>query len=210
MLSMRTVVALLFAACAMRVIGAESGDVAIGRAEQVMRESFSSATPEQWRARLAQDPAQALCSRYRDTPPSEVAGKIATQARESMRYPRDGKLMGDWREGEKLAATSSGGHISAIQPDPAGQRRGGNCYACHALATKEVAAGDLGPSLTHYGALHGHSPATVKFVYEKIYNATASLPCSLMPRFGHNGWLTPEEIADAVAFLLDPESPVNK
>jgi sulfur-oxidizing protein SoxX len=210
MLSARTIAALLFAACAMRVIGAQSGDVTIGRVEEVMRESFSTATPEQWRTRLAQDQAQALCSRYRDTPPPEVSGKIATQARASMRYPRDGKLMRDWREGEKLASTAGGGHISAIQPEPSGQRRGGNCYACHALATKEVAAGDLGPSLTHYGALRGHSPETVKFVYEKIYNAQASFPCSLMPRFGHNGWLTPEEIADAVAFLLDPDSPVNK
>jgi len=31
-----------------------------------------------------------------------------------------------------------------------------------------------------------------------------------MPRFGHNGWLTPEQVADLVAFLLDAESPVNK
>ena len=31
-----------------------------------------------------------------------------------------------------------------------------------------------------------------------------------MPRFGHNGILTEEQIKDVVALLLDPQSPVNK
>jgi sulfur-oxidizing protein SoxX len=31
-----------------------------------------------------------------------------------------------------------------------------------------------------------------------------------MPRFGHNKVLTPEQIKDYVAYLLDPASPVNK
>jgi sulfur-oxidizing protein SoxX len=58
--------------------------------------------------------------------------------------------------------------------------------------------------------LRGNSREVVKYTYERIYNAQAFTPCSMMPRFGHNGWLTPQQIADAVAFLLDPESPVNK
>ena len=31
-----------------------------------------------------------------------------------------------------------------------------------------------------------------------------------MPRFGHKGILTEEQIKDVVALLIDPESPVNK
>jgi sulfur-oxidizing protein SoxX len=31
-----------------------------------------------------------------------------------------------------------------------------------------------------------------------------------MPRFGHNGVLTEQQIADVVALLMDPNSPVNK
>ena len=46
--------------------------------------------------------------------------------------------------------------------------------------------------------------------YDKIYNAQAFAVCSLMPRFGHSGWLSPEEIAHLVAYLLDPASPVNR
>ena len=206
----RASAALLLTACALRAIAVESGEAATQRADQVMRESFSGSTPEQWRTGLAQDEVQRLCSRYRDTLPPAIGGRIAEEARASMRYPQNGKLIGDWREGQRLASTVTGGHISTIQPEPADRKHGGNCYACHALARAEVAAGDLGPSLTRYGKLRGTSPATIKFVYEKIYNAQATYPCSLMPRFGHNGWLTPEQIADSVAFLLDPESPVNK
>ena len=31
-----------------------------------------------------------------------------------------------------------------------------------------------------------------------------------MPRFGHNGILTEQQIKDVVALLMDPNSPVNK
>ena len=209
-MSTKAITTALLAACAIAAVGADSGEAARLRAEQVMRESFATATEEQWNTRLAQDQTQALCSRYRDAPPPEAASEIAAQARRSMRYPQDGKLIGDWREGEKLASMTTGGHLSTIQPESDNDKRGGNCYACHALAANEVAAGDLGPSLAHYGKLRGTSPEAVKLVYEKVYNAQASFPCSRMPRFGHNGWLTPSEVADAVAFLLDPESPVNK
>jgi L-cysteine S-thiosulfotransferase len=87
---------------------------------------------------------------------------------------------------------------------------GGNCYACHVLAADEVAAGTIGPSLNRYAKRRGTSRESIQYVYEKIYNAQASFACSLMPRFGHNNWLTPEEVADLVAYLLDPASPVNR
>ena len=187
------------------------GDEASQRAaEEVVRKSFSTATPDQWATRMQQDEVQALCSRYRNAPPPEIASKILAAQQRTFKYPADGKLMGDWREGEKLASIGTGGHIGNIQPDPPDRKKGGNCYACHLLAPKEVAAGTIGPSLTGFGKLRGNAPETVKYTYEKIYNAQAFVPCSMMPRFGLHGWLTPKEIADSVAFLLDPESPVNQ
>jgi sulfur-oxidizing protein SoxX len=201
---------LLLGACAATAVAGDGADAVIQRAEQVVRDSFTSATPEQWKTRLAQDQTQALCSRHHNVPPANAAASIVADALGSMRYPESGKLLGNWKEGEKLASISTGGHIGRLEPDPPDRKRGGNCYACHALAATEIVAGTLGPSLTGYGKLHGNSPAAIKFAYEKIYNAQATFPCSLMPRFGHNGWLTPEQIADAVAFLLDPDSPVNK
>ena len=180
------------------------------RTEDVVRRSFSTATEEEWRTRLAQDEVQALCSAHRNAPPPEIAARIVALSRGGIRYPDDGILVGNWKEGEKLASIGTGGHIGKIQPDRPGTRRGGNCYACHTMAATEVAAGNLGPSLTGYGKRLGNTPESQKFVYEKIWNAQAFAPCSPMPRFGATGWLTPQEIADTAAFLLDPESPVNR
>jgi len=50
----------------------------------------------------------------------------------------------------------------------------------------------------------------LRYTYGKIYNAEAYAACSNMPRFGHNKILTPEQISDVVALLLDPASPVNQ
>ncbi len=202
----RILMVILLSTCA----AAPADEAVRARAEAMVRESFSGASAEEWNARLRQDEAQALCSRYRNQPPPEVAQRILDNQQGSFRYPEDGKLLGDWKEGEKLASIGTGGHIGKIQPDRPGTRQGGNCYACHVLAKKEIAAGNLGPSLMGFGKLRGASPEAIKYTYEKIYNAQAFFVCSTMPRFGHNGWLTPKEIADAVAFLLDPESPVNK
>jgi sulfur-oxidizing protein SoxX len=151
------------------------------RVEQVMRDSFSGATPEEWRTRLEQDEVQRLCSRYRNQPPADVAAKISELSRARFRYPQNGNLLGDWKNGEKLASSGRGGHIGKIQPDPPGRKKGGNCYACHQLAKSEVAAGNLGPSLTHYADVRGTTPEAVKYVYQKIYNAEAFYPCSQMP-----------------------------
>ena len=178
--------------------------------ERVMRESFISATPQEWNDRIEQDEVSRLCSKYRNQPPADVAQHIVELSNREFRYPADGRLLGDWKKGEKLAQSGKGGHIGRIQPDPPGRKRGANCYACHALARSEIAAGNLGPSLTDYGKRYGTSPESIKRVYQKVYDAQAFYPCSQMPRFGRNQWLTPEEIADAVALLLDPQSPVNK
>ena len=183
---------------------------AIERTEAIVGRSFSSATPAERKSRLDQDEVQATCSAQRNQPTEAAAARILELSRATLKYPEDGRLLGDWKEGEKLASVGTGGQIGRIQPDKPGVRRGGNCYACHVMAAKEIAAGNLGPSLAGYGKQHGTSPEVVRVTYEKIFNAQAFYPCSHMPRFGSNGWLTPKEVADATAFLLDPESPVNK
>ncbi len=140
-----------------------------------------------------QDKAQALCSQYRDKLPPELIPGFLAEQKALIRYPKDGRLLGDWRNGERVFT------------DP----RRGNCYACHAGDPREVAYGTMGPSLTGYGA-RGTSEAVVRYTYEKIYNAWAFVPCSLMYRGGVHGLFTPEETADLVAYLLDPESPINR
>jgi len=46
--------------------------------------------------------------------------------------------------------------------------------------------------------------------FAKIYNSEAFLACSNMPRFGHKGILTEQQIKDVTALLLDSASPVNQ
>ena len=125
--------------------GALADDVSNGENEQLdatvekmMRESFTGATPEQWNERLAQDEVQKLCSRYRNQPPPPVARRILELSSKEFKYPASGKLLGNWKNGEKLASSGKGGHIGTIRPDPPERQRGANCYACHALAPTEV------------------------------------------------------------------------
>lgn len=94
--------------------------------------------------------------------------------------------------------------------DSTSRPTGGNCYACHSLTQAELSFGTLGPPLNGYGRLRGASEAIVKYTYDKVYNSQRFTACSNMPRFGSNAILTPEQIADVVALLLDPKSPVNQ
>ncbi len=173
--------------------------------ERYVRDMWSGADGE-WRKRLQQDETQAVCSQFRNAPPEDVAAAIMAREASTVVYPADGTLLGDWQEGEKIAQNGRGGQFSDA-PDAA---RGGNCYACHQMAKTEVSYGTLGPSLSEYGKLREFSLDAAKQAYAKVYNSQASLPCSMMPRFGVHGFLSEKQIKDVIAYLFDVESPVNK
>lgn len=162
--------------------------------------------PEGWEARVQQDETQRVCSQYRNSPPNDVAQQLLTREQASVVYPADGNLLGNWKEGEKIAQNGRGGQFS----DAPGTVSGGNCYACHQMARTELSYGTLGPSLQEYGKVRKFSPEDAKVAYAKVYNAQAASICSNMPRFGLNKVLTEQQIKDVVAYLFDPESPVNK
>ncbi|MEP7296685.1 MAG: sulfur oxidation c-type cytochrome SoxX [Burkholderiales bacterium] len=161
--------------------------------------------------RLTQDELQQACSA--ETPPAESeARRLAATQLATVKWPADGVYLGDWREGEKLAQNGRG----MTWTDPAGVPAGGNCYNCHQISKAEISYGTIGPSLYQYGKLRGvadpAAPASaeiVKYTWGKIWNAKATTACSNMPRFGHAGVLTPAQIRDLMALLLDPKSPVN-
>jgi sulfur-oxidizing protein SoxX len=157
--------------------------------------------------RLDQDDTQRLCSQAAGkTPPRDVAERIEKQNLATIKYPADGKLLGDWKNGEKIAQDGRGKQYS---DDPKGPV-GGNCYACHQLAPQELAYGTIGPSLYHFGKLRGYTVETQRYAYGKIFNSEAFAACSTMPRFGHNGILSEQQIKDVTALLMDPASPVNQ
>lgn len=177
------------------------------RAEQIFRGSFTHGNPEIAARVGRQDEVQLLCTRYRNEPPKEVAEKIVRSQSASIRYPASGRLLGDWRQGAKIAQDGSGLRFT---DSDARRPNGGNCYNCHRIAPQEISFGTIGPSLYRFGALRGASEATQKYVYGKIYDSQAFLACSQMPRFGFNEVLTEMQITHLVALLLDPDSPVNK
>jgi sulfur-oxidizing protein SoxX len=158
--------------------------------------------------RLNQDEVQKACSDHPSgTPlPKEAAERIEKSQLATIRYPADGNLMGDWKRGEKIAQSGVGKQYT----DDPKVVAGGNCYACHELTKQELAFGTIGPSLRNFGKLRGFTPDMRKYAYAKVYNPDAFAACSNMPRFGHNGILTEQQIKDVVALLMDPNSPVNK
>jgi sulfur-oxidizing protein SoxX len=166
--------------------------------------------------RLQQDDANRECSAA-DVAGKPLDDKVAKAIEEAnlktVKWPSDGKFLGDWKEGEKIAQSGRG----LTWSDAAGSANGGNCYNCHMISKEEISFGNLGPSLYNYGKLRGvtdpndaASKAIVEYTWGKLWNARAYNACSQMPRVGHMGILNEKQIQDVMALLLDPASPVNK
>ncbi|MDB5859720.1 MAG: Sulfur oxidation c-type cytochrome SoxX [Ramlibacter sp.] len=142
-----------------------------------------------------------------------TARRIEEANLKTVKWPSDGKFLGDWKQGEAVAQSGRG----LTWTDAASQANGGNCYNCHQITREEISFGTIGPSLYNYGKIRGVSdPASaaskpvVEYTWGKIWNAKAYNACSNMPRAGHMGNLTETQIRDVMALLLDPASPVNK
>jgi sulfur-oxidizing protein SoxX len=174
--------------------------------DKLVEDGFKTAAAD-WKARLVQDETQKVCTANRNEPSEAVSAGIRRREKATIKYPDDGNLLGDWKKGEALAQSGYGWRYTDYPPR---QANGGNCYACHQLDKKELSYGTLGPSLAEYGKIRKFAQPAVKFVYEHIYNPQASQPCGNMPRFGTSGFLTIEQIKDIVAYVMSPESPVNK
>lgn len=167
-------------------------------------------------SRLETDEANKLCSA------AEVAGKelddktaksIEAANLKLIKWPSNGKFVGDWKQGEKLAQSGRG----MTWTDLPTTLNGGNCYNCHQIDKKELSFGTIGPSLYNYGKLRqvkdvasAESKAVINYTWGKIWNSRAYSACSSMPRAGHAGIMTEEQVAHLVALLVDPKSPVNQ
>ena len=165
---------------------------------------------------LNTDEANKLCSA------AEVAGKeldvnvaksIEAANLKLVKWPTDGKFVGDWKEGEKLAQSGRG----MTWTDLPTTLNGGNCYNCHQIDKAEISFGTIGPSLYNYGKLRQvkdvsspDSKAVIEYTWGKIWNSRAYNACSSMPRAGHAGIMTEAQVKHLVALLVDPKSPVNQ
>ena len=159
--------------------------------------------------RLVQDPAQKFCSNPANLDGGgdpKVREKIQNENMASIKQPSDGKYIGNWKNGEKIAQSGRG----ATWTDKAGSEIGGGCYNCHQIDPKEISYGNIGPSLTGYGKMRGYSKEVVVYTWNRINNSKAYNVCSNMPRFAHAKLLNEKQIQDVMALLLDPASPVNQ
>jgi sulfur-oxidizing protein SoxX len=161
--------------------------------------------------RLKQDELQAACNQYNNNPPADVAATLQKQQLAGIKWPADGKLLGNWKEGEKIAQRGRG---MAWNDKPGktsrGEPNGGSCYNCHQIGPATTSFGTIGTSLYQFGKARGYSEGVQRYAYGKIYNAKAYNVCSGMPRFGHSGTLTEQQMKDLTALLMDPASPVNQ
>ena len=154
--------------------------------------------------RLNEDAVQAACNQHQDNPPQEVAAKLEKEQFAAIKWPADGKLLGDWKAGEKIAQNGQG----MAWNDKGGV--GGSCYNCHQIGPATTSFGTIGTSLYQFGKKRGYSTEIQRYAYGKIYNAKAYNLCSQMPRFGHVRALTEQQMKDLTALLMDPASPVNQ
>ncbi len=198
-------ISVVLAALSFPALAADKVAVPPAEVEAVVQAMFKSAL-EDWKPRVGQDETQRVCTDTRNNPPDAEAAKIKARELASIAYPEDGNVMGDWKKGEKIAQTGTGGQFS----DEPGTVNGGNCYACHQMAAAEVSFGTLGPSLLGYGKLKNFQAAENKLALAKIFNAQSVVACSNMPRFGYHKFLSMDQIKDVTAYLMSPDSPVNK
>ncbi len=155
--------------------------------------------------RMYQLDFQKACSNEKEPSKKEMQAIEAAQLK-TVRYPADGKYMGDWKEGEKIAISGRG----LTWTDKTRFDNGGGCYNCHQLSHHEISYGTIGPSLLEYGKVRGSTDEIITYTWGKIYNAKAYNACSNMPRNGDAEILTEQQMKHLMAFLFDPASPVNK
>ncbi len=175
---------------------------------QTVKASFQERGPAKL-DRLNQTEIQSVCSEAqmsgKEVPKSEREA-LEKKVLATIKYPADGKFLGDFKQGERIAQSGVGLQWS----DGPKTVNGGNCYACHQMTEVEVSYGNIGPSLKGYGKLRGYNETVVKYTWGKIWNTHAYNLCSQMPRYGDAGILSEAQIKDVMALLLDPNSPVNK
>jgi len=175
---------------------------------EMLRTGFRNAGPVTVE-RLVQDETQAFCSDpalANSAAGAKRAEQIEAANLATVKWPADGKFLGDWRAGERVAQSGRG----LTWTDAASQANGGNCYNCHQISLAEISHGTLGPSLHNYGKLKGTDEQALRDAWAKIYNSKSSNACSNMPRAGHMGILKEKDIQDLMALLFAPDSPVNK
>src|SRR5437899_8936121 len=83
-------------------------DAAAKQADLLLDKAFASANPDMAK-QYQQDEAQKICSQYAaEKLPTKLRVQLEKAALASIKRPANGKLLGDWQQGEKIAQSGYG------------------------------------------------------------------------------------------------------
>jgi sulfur-oxidizing protein SoxX len=173
---------LLLAGCA----GLPSSAELDAMTDNIVKASFRSEGIASVDRLLATDETNRLCSQAdaAGKPLDEKTAKRIEEANlKAIKWPADGKFLGDWKQISKEEIS-----FGTLGPS---------------LYNYGKLRGVKDPN-------DPASRAIVEYTWGKIWNSKAYNACSNMPRAGHAGVLNEAQVRHIVALLLDPNSPVNK
>jgi sulfur-oxidizing protein SoxX len=153
-------------ACAASLPIGERPTIAADEPDQVtavLKHDFHDRGPAKL-SRVELDDVQRACNLYADNPPASVAKPLEEAQLKTIKFPSDAHLLGDWKNGEKIAQNGRG----SMWSDQPGEQAGGSCYNCHQLSPKEDSFGTVGPTLYRFGKIRGSGPDVQRYVYGKI------------------------------------------
>ena len=158
--------------------------------------------------RLDQDETQKMCTEYAGKAlPKDVAEKIEKINLASIKWPADGKLMGDWKQrraGSRRRAAASNGPTTRRDRSAATATRA-TSWRRRRCRTARSARRCTSSARSAATTTRSASTPTAR-----SGTPTPTPRARNMPRFGHSQILTEAQVKDLVALLMDPESPVNK
>ena len=119
------ILAAALAAAGIAPAHAGNNDTIQALADKAIAESFLPGENQDL-SRLKQDDTLRACNQYRGNVPDKVAAAITERESKNIKYPADGKMLGDWKKGQKAYTAGFAYRIGTIEPDDPKKERGGN------------------------------------------------------------------------------------
>ena len=140
--------------------------------------------------------------------PRRVADAIIDAREGHHRLSRRRQADGRLEEGRALAQSGYGGRFTDYPPRAA---NGGNCYACHQLDAQGAELRHAGPEPARVRqdpqVRRGRGQGRLRADLQSARRHAVLATCRAS---GASKFLTIEQIKDLVAYVMSPESPVNK
>ena len=166
---------------------APSSDEIAAQSTAMLKASFK-ATGQAGLDRLNQDETQRVCSELPPgkAPAKEVAEKIEKMNLATIRYPADGKLLGDWKNGEKIAQEGRGKQVPTLIAG-----RWARTATVTSARAAGISCGTIGPAFS-FAKLRGTGQTRSVTPRQDIH--AEALPPVRRCRGAHNSILTEQQI----------------